>query len=87
MSSIKELCRDTKQGGSNGAYFASETTRVDGNFSAITVLEDCVFNGIVSNNWSFTNPPIGLSVKAGTTIYGKFLAFQLTSGKVVAYKT
>lgn len=85
MSSIKELCKDTRQGGTYGATYESGTTAVTGNFGSITALENSVFSLLTASNWD-GDATTSLPLPAGTTIYGKFTAFTLTSGKVVAYK-
>lgn len=85
MSSIKELYKDTKQGGSKGATYENGTTAVTGNFGSITALENSVFSLLTASNWD-GDATTSLPLPAGTTIYGKFTAFTLTSGKVVAYK-
>jgi hypothetical protein len=85
MSSIKELCKDTRQGGTNGATYENGTTAVTGNFGSITALENSVFALLTASNWD-GDATTSLPLPAGATIYGKFTAFTLTSGKVVAYK-
>jgi len=50
-------------------------------FVAIQVTEDAIFNALVGNMVN----PTGLSLGAGTIIYGLFTSITLTSGKVIAY--
>ena len=50
-------------------------------FSRITALSATIFNTL-SGNVSGTN---GMALPAGASINGRFTAFQLTSGSVVAY--
>lgn len=85
MSSIKELCKDTRQGGTYGATYESGTTAVTGNFGSITALEDSVFSSLTAANWD-GDSTASLPLPKGATIYGRFTEFTLTSGKVVAYK-
>lgn len=86
MSSFKDINEDTSLSiGEYGAVYESGTTSVTGSFGAIQVLADAVFTSLTASNWS-GDTLASLSVPAGITLFGGFTAFQLTSGRVVAYK-
>lgn len=85
MSSFKEINQDTSLSiGEYGAVYESGTTSVTGSFGAIQVLGDAVFNSLTASNWT-GDTLASLNVPAGVTLFGNFTAFQLTSGRVVAY--
>ena len=70
--------------GQAGAVFESGTTAITGDFYCIQFVENSVFSVLTSN---ITGDTItGVTFSAGTAIYGRFTAFTLTSGKVLAYK-
>lgn len=84
--SIEGIASDTSLSlGQGGATLTTDTTAVSGNFGAIQALEDSVFTSLTSENWDGSSTA-SLPLKAGITIFGNFTAYQLTSGKVVAYK-
>lgn len=74
--------------GESGAVIESGTTAITGYFNAITFISDTVFSLLTpAPNYSFSTDTIsGITFPAGLTIYGKFTAFTLTSGSVIAYK-
>ncbi|HWL51353.1 MAG TPA: hypothetical protein VNQ90_02900 [Chthoniobacteraceae bacterium] len=69
--------------GAHGAKVVTDTNEATGPFYALTALDDSVVASATSSNVSgnLTDLPL----PAGTTIYGTFTAFTLTSGKVIAY--
>lgn len=70
--------------GQGGATVETGTTAVTGTFAAIQFVEGGAFSALTSNydGDAFT----GVTLAAGTIIYGRFTAFTLSSGKVIAYK-
>ena len=88
-SSLRKIEKDTSFSlGQYGAVYESGTTLVEGAFGCITALEDSAFTLLTSANWSGDGSPtyVGLPLKTGVSIFGSFTQFQLTSGKVIAYK-
>ena len=84
--SLRKIEKDSSIAlGQYGAVYESGTTAVTGNFAAILALEATTFDSLTASNWS-GDTLAGLVVPAGTTIYGTFTGFTLTSGRVVAYK-
>lgn len=71
--------------GGSGAVLETSTTAVTGDFRAIFALEDSVFSLLTASNWS-GDSTASFPLPKGTTIYGSFSAFTLSSGKVLAYK-
>lgn len=70
--------------GKFGSVVETGTTAITGAFCAIQMIEDTVFSTLTSGNWQ-GDAATGVTFTAGTTIYGEFSAFTLTSGKVIAY--
>lgn len=84
--SLRKIEKDSSIAlGQYGAVYESGDTAVSGDFAAILALEATTFTSLTASNWS-GDALAGLVVPAGTTIYGKFTAFTLSSGRVVAYK-
>ena len=80
--------------GQNGYGFnvVTDGNAHSGDFSAITILTDTVFDSITGNNiqlhgTSSTDALDGITIPAGITIFGKISAFELASGSVIAYFT
>lgn len=71
--------------GENGAVIRTGTTATTGDFDAILCLEDTVFASYTNILWS-GDSLAGVTIPAGTVLFGHFTAFTLTSGKVIAYK-
>ena len=71
--------------GQRGFIFTDDTTAVDGNFAAIQIIADTVFSALTALN-STVGGLVGVTLTAGTVIYGPFTSYDLTSGKVIAYK-
>ena len=71
--------------GQRGFVFTDDTNVVDGNFAAIQIIADTVFSALTALN-STVGGLVGVTLSAGTIIYGPFTAYNLTSGKVIAYK-
>ena len=71
--------------GENGAIFESGDTLHSGEFVAINIVEDAVFESLTWPELS-GDTITGVIFSAGSTIYGEITAFKLTSGKVLAYK-
>lgn len=77
--------------GQNGVIMLTDTTAVTGNFRAIYVLADAVFSTLTSDITKNGTSTAAVAadfgtVYQGTTLYGKFTAVTLTSGKVILYK-
>jgi hypothetical protein len=72
--------------GQLGFVYVGDTSATSGNFAAIQILADTVFSALTALN-STVGGLVGITLTAGTIIYGPFTAFTLTStGKVIAYK-
>lgn len=71
--------------GTNGAKIVTDTTATTGEFYAIQVIDDATFSALtgfqLQGTWT------GVAFPAGTIIYGRFTAFTLSAGKVVAYRS
>ena len=74
--------------GQRGFIFTDDTSAVDGNFAAIQIIADTVFNSLTALNSTVGNlaGASGITLSAGTIIYGPFTGYDLTGGKVIAYK-
>jgi len=75
------------QGGFNVVTDANPHT---GDYSAITVAEDAVIASITATDVNLNGSAdatalSGVTLSAGTTIFGKITGFTLTSGSVIAY--
>ena len=71
--------------GQRGFVYVADTTVTSGNFAAIQIIADAIFSSLTALN-STVGGLAGVTLTAGTIIYGPFTAFTLTSGKVIAYK-
>lgn len=72
--------------GALGVTVTTDTSLVTGDtWYAIQVLEDAVFSTFTESGVS-GQAMTGFTVPAGMTIYGVISAYQLSSGKVRAYK-
>ena len=71
--------------GQRGFIYTADTTLVEGNFAAIQIIADTVFSSLTALN-STVGGLVGVTLTAGTIIYGPFTSYDLTSGKVIAYK-
>lgn len=70
--------------GQNGAVVRTTTTATSGEFHAIHVVADAVFSALTGN---YSGDALtGVTIPAGQVLFGRFTAFTLTSGKVIAYK-
>lgn len=70
--------------GQAGVVNTSDTTAVAGSFSALQCLADTVFASITEPG--ATGSLAGISLSAGTVLFGAFTGYQLTSGVVRAHK-
>ena len=78
---------DKQSFGQAGATFESGTTAVTGEFCSIFFLEDTVFTSLTWPELDGDTVASGSVVfPAGSSIFGQITAFQLSSGKVLAYK-
>lgn len=77
----------------NGFEYISDTAAhnspVNRFFVAIQVVTAATFTALTADVRSpiSGNTVTGVSIPAGTTIYGKFTAAQLSAGSVIAYKS
>jgi len=71
--------------GQRGFIYTDDTTLVNGNFAAIQIIADTVFAALTALN-STVGGLVGVTLPAGTIIYGPFTSYDLASGKVIAYK-
>lgn len=71
--------------GMAGSVNETGTTAKTGLFFAITCLTDTVF-ALLTDQMADGDTLVGVTLPAGTTLYGRFTAFTLTSGAVRAYK-
>jgi hypothetical protein len=70
--------------GLNGAVVETGTSTVTGPFYAVQCLEDTVFSNVIVN---YVGDAItGVTIPKGTILYGDWDRFNLSSGKVIAYK-
>lgn len=77
----------TTVGNFAGAIYESGTTAITGqNFCAIWASTAAVFSVLTASDWT-GDTTASFALPAGSTIYGHFTAFTLTSGAVVAYKS
>jgi hypothetical protein len=76
--------------GQNGFNVVTGTAAQTGNYSAITIVTDTVVASITATNIQLNGSVSatalsGVTLPAGTTIFGKITGFTLTSGSVIAY--
>jgi hypothetical protein len=71
--------------GQRGFVYTDDTTLVNGNFAAIQIIADTIFSALTALD-STVGGLVGVTLTAGTIIYGPFTSYDLTSGKVIAYK-
>ena len=69
--------------GQRGSRFVDGTDRTAGEFRAINIIEDAVFDEYTDAH--MTGDITGTTIKQGETLYGKITSFKLTSGSVIAY--
>ena len=82
---FKQVEVDNLSLGQNGAIVETGTTAVTGvNVVCFQCIEATVFSTLTGN---YTGDNLtGVTLPAGFTFFGRFSAFTLTSGKVIAYK-
>ena len=68
-----------------GGVVVNDTTATTGNFGAIQVINDAVFSAITAPEYTNASDLTTITITAGTGLYGRFTAFTLTSGVVVAH--
>jgi hypothetical protein len=76
--------------GQNGFNVVTGTAAQTGDYSAITIAVDAVIASITATNIQLNGSESatalsGVTLPAGTTIFGKITGFTLTSGSVIAY--
>jgi hypothetical protein len=69
----------------SGGVVIDDTTATTGQFGAIQVINDAVFAAITAPEYTNAADLTTLTISAGTVLYGRFTAFTLTSGVVVAH--
>ncbi len=72
-----------KQIGANGSILVNDTSANAGNFFAVQVIADTVFTTLTGN---ITGDFSGVTIPAGTIIYGSFTVVTLASGTAILYK-
>lgn len=78
--------------GWNGLEFISDTathTAPKGQvYTALQVISDAVFSTLNAESSSMIagNSVLGVTISAGTTVYGRFTSVALSSGSLIAYK-
>jgi len=84
--SIEGIAKDTSLSlGQGGAVYVADTTQTDGAFGAIQAVEGAVISTLTASNWT-PSTATAIPLPAGSTIFGSFSTFTLTSGKVIAYR-
>jgi hypothetical protein len=73
--------------GLSGGVYVGGTSATTGDWLAIQVLADAKFHTLTGNLTGVANTTEGNApvIPAGSTIFGKFTALQLHSGRVIAY--
>ena len=70
--------------GTNGATIVTGTAANTGEWYAIQIVEDAAFSALtgfqLQGTWT------GVTFPTGLIIYGRFTAFTLSAGKVIAYR-
>lgn len=69
--------------GTLGGVIITDTDEYIGTYAAIMVLNDAVFTALESDN--IIGDIAGLTITAGTVLYGLFTSITLASGAVIAY--
>ena len=72
--------------GQEGATLEIGQSSVTGEFCAISMLEDTTFTSLTWPELDGDTLTTSVIFPAGSTIYGQITAFQLNTGKVLAYK-
>ena len=79
--------------GKFGAEFITNTTAVTNkSYCAITMLEDTTFTTLTCSNWvagsvGSVDEGSGVTYPKGLTIFGRFTAVTLLTGKVICYNS
>lgn len=81
---LKEIEVGNLSLGQNGAVVETGTTAITGEFHCVHCIADTVFASY-TNNWT-GDSLVGVTIAAGTHLFGRWTAFTLTSGSVIAYK-
>lgn len=68
-----------------GGTVVNDTTPTTGTFGAIQVINEAVFSAITAPEYTNASDLTTITLSAGTVLYGRFTAFTLTSGVVVAH--
>ena len=74
--------------GLSGGKYIADTSLHSGDYLAIQVLADAKFHTLTGNITNgIANTTIGdaPTIPAGTTIFGRFTAIDLHSGRIIAY--
>ena len=88
MRGVRDLFENSM--GQNGFNYISDTNKSAAPtgyvYFAIQALTDTVLAAYVSEPTIGGNTFTGVTIPAGTIIYGRFVSITLTSGTVIAYK-
>jgi hypothetical protein len=74
--------------GLSGGIYIADTTARTGDWLAIQILADAKFHTLTGNITNgIANETVGSApvIPAGTTLFGKFTAIDLHSGRIIAY--
>ena len=82
MSAVEELKKLNRR---EGSTLIDDTAEHSGNWGAITILENTVFETLTDSTRDGSAVG-GVTFPAGLTIQGNFTVIKLTSGSVMAYK-
>ncbi len=85
IHNFKPIEADNIALGQGGAVVETGTDAVTGDFAAIQFIEGGAFSSLTAPNYT-GDSLVGVTLGAGTVIYGRFTGFTLSSGKVIAYK-
>jgi hypothetical protein len=88
MSGVRDLFENSM--GQNGFNYISDTSKSSAPlgyvYFAIHALTDAVLSAYTTEAIIGGNTFTGVTIPAGTIIYGRFVSITLTSGSVIAYK-
>tara|TARA_R110000772_G_scaffold21929_1_gene59745 strand:+ start:1041 stop:1298 length:258 start_codon:yes stop_codon:yes gene_type:complete len=66
--------------------FTSGGSATGRRYGALQIINDTIFSNLVASNVESTGNLQGITIAAGTVLYGQFSALTITTGVVVAHK-
>tara|TARA_R110000782_G_scaffold264810_1_gene358184 strand:+ start:721 stop:978 length:258 start_codon:yes stop_codon:yes gene_type:complete len=84
MSSSRNNALEFSSAGSEA--FTSGGSATGKRYGALQIINDTVFSVLVAGNVDGIANLQGITIAAGTVLYGQFSAFTITTGVVVAHK-